>query len=97
MDADAEALQNADQVIAALLDQGHGDYSKYREQIAELWSGEYGLWKGNYDATTDLGDDTLQDLLCIQEDHYDQHMDEDEDKPEWDDMICYAGDYIFFA
>lgn len=108
MDADEEALKNADRVIASLLEQGHGDYSQYRTQIADLWAGEYGLWEGNDESSTELNDPMLKDLRCIQEDHYDQHMDNgeldddgeptpDEDKPDWDDMICSAGDYIFFA
>jgi len=93
---DAGALRDADTIIKALAEQGHGDYSAYRNQIADLWDGEYGLWYGNDECTTDLEDDNLRDLRLIQEDHYDQHMDEDE-KPAWGDMICYAGDYVFFA
>lgn len=91
---DASALRDADEIIQALLAQGHGDYSHHRDEIADLWDGEYGLWQGNDDATTDFDD--LPNLLLIQEDHYDQHMDEDE-KPAWDDMIVSCGDYVFFA
>lgn len=94
---DAGALRDADDIIAKLAAAGHGDYSKYRNEIADLWDGEYGLWQGNDDCTTDLGDPELRDLKLIQEDHYDQHMDDDEDKPEWDDMIWSGGDYLFFA
>jgi hypothetical protein len=93
---DNQAIVDADRVIAALQSQGHGDYSRYRKEIADLWEGDYGLWEGNDECSTDLNDPVLKDLRCIQEDHYDQHMDDD-DKPDWDDMICYAGDYIFFA
>jgi hypothetical protein len=93
---DALALDRADEVIAALARQGHGDYSAHREAIAELWDGDYGLWQGNDEAYTDLGDPVLRDLRVVQEDHYDQHMDEDE-KPEWSKMICSAGDYIWLA
>lgn len=92
---DAGALRDADKIIAELAQAGHGDYSKYRNEIADLWDGEYGLWQGNDDARTELNDPKLKDLWLIQEDHYDQHMDEDE-KPAWDSMICYAGDYVFF-
>lgn len=94
---DAGALRDADAIIKALAEQGHGDYSKYRNQIADLWDGEYGLWYGNDDCTTELNDPELKDLWLIQEDHYDQHMTRAEGKPKWDDMICYAGDYVFFA
>jgi hypothetical protein len=93
---DPGALRDADLIIAALLAQGHGDYSHHRDEIADLWDGEYGLWEGNDTATTEFGDG-MADLLLIQEDHYDQHMDDDADKPDWDDMIVYAGDYVFFA
>lgn len=93
---DAGALSDADTIITALMAGGHGDYSKYRNEIADLWDGDYGLWNGNDDCTTDLGDPNLQDIKLIQEDHYDQHMDDDE-KPSWDDMICSVGDYVFFA
>lgn len=92
---DAGALRDADKIIAELAQAGHGDYSKYRNEIVDLWDGEYGLWQGNDDARTELNDPKLKDLWLIQEDHYDQHMDEDE-KPAWDSMICYAGDYVFF-
>jgi hypothetical protein len=108
MDADEQALGLADRVIKALLDTGQGDYSKYRQEIADLWGGEYGLWEGNDECTTELNDPVLKDLRCIQEDHYDQHMDSgyydddglpipNDDKPSWDDMLCSAGDYIFYA
>ena len=99
MNADEQALATADRVIKVLLETGAGDYSKYRQDISDLWAGEYGLWQGNDECTTDLNDPDLRDLRCIQEDHYDQHMDEDKDgeKPSWEDMICQAGDYIFFA
>lgn len=94
---DAGALRDADRIIEELAAKGHGDYSKYRNEIADLWDGEYGLWNGNDDCTTDLEDPNLKDLWLIQEDHYDQHMTKAEGKPAWNTMICYAGDYVFFA
>lgn len=94
---DAGALRDADKIIEELAAKGHGDYSKYRNEIADLWDGEYGLWNGNDDCTTDLEDPNLKDLWLIQEDHYDQHMTKAEGKPAWNTMICYAGDYVFFA
>lgn len=93
---DAGALRDADDIIAKLAAAGHGDYSAHRDAIADLWDGEYGLWNGNDDCSTDLEDLNLRDLLLIQEDHYDQHMDED-DRPEWNSMIWSGGDYLFFA
>lgn len=88
---DAEELRNADEVIETLAKAGHGDYSAFRREIAlDIYAN--GHYAGNdtvsfivsdYDA-----DSTLQDFTVIQEDHYDQHMDEDPDKPSWDDMVA---------
>lgn len=91
---DLGALRDADQIIKELADLGHGDYSAYREEIADLWDGDYGLWNGNDECTTDIGNPDLKELRLIQEDHYDQHM---SNKPKWKDMICSVGDYLFFA
>jgi hypothetical protein len=64
-----------------------------------------GLYQGNDDAFTDFEDGT-RDIMVIQEDHYDQHMgnededDEDynEDKPPHDSMIAeVSGAYVFWA
>lgn len=93
---DAGALRDADAIIAELAAKGHGDYSQHRDEIADLWDGEYGLWQGNDSATTEF-DSGLKDLWLIQEDHYDQHMTKDDGKPAWNTMICYQGDYVFFA
>ncbi len=95
-----EALRNADDLIERLKKLGHGDYSQYRQEIADLW--DKGHWDGNWDVTTDLNDPVLKDLRLIQEDEYDQHMDNgDEDgnpAPEWDDMLCDASSaYCWFA
>ena len=82
--------QEADEVIAAL--QKHGlDYTAKRDHIAQLFS-EY-LYNGNWDCTTDFEDGTL-DLRLIQEDEYDQHMDND-DKPET--LTYAAGHYVMLA
>lgn len=94
---DPSALAHADEAIKDLAELGHGDYSAYREEIADLWDGDYGLWNGNDDCTTEIGDPNLKELWLIQEDHYDQHMTKADGKPKWDDMICSVGDYLFFA
>lgn len=93
---DAGALRDADAIIAELAAKGHGDYSQHRDEIADLWDGEYGLWNGNDDCQTDF-DSGLRNLWLIQEDHYDQHMTKSDGKPAWNTMICYQGDYVFFA
>jgi hypothetical protein len=81
-----EALAAADEVIAALKKQGL-DYTSLRDEIAQAFDG--GLLEGNDTEFVYCGPE-LKDLRIIQEDHYDQHMDEDEDKPEWGSMLCYV-------
>lgn len=96
----SDALQEADQIIQKLKDLGH-DYSAGRVEIARQFD-EY-IWNGCTDITTSFDEcevgegQGLRDLLLIQEDHYDQHMDEEEDKPTWDSMLFMAGAYIWFA
>lgn len=85
-----ECLAEADQVIKALFEEGL-DYSAKREDIARLFDEQ--LYNGNWDCTTDFGDGT-QDLRLIQEDEYDQHMD-DEIKPE--SITFAAGHYVILA
>lgn len=88
---DVQELSGADEIIKALADGGHGDYSAFRREIAlDIYSN--GHYAGNDTAHFVVGDydenSTLSDFYVIQEDHYDQHMDDDEDKPEWDDMVA---------
>lgn len=90
VDDNTGCLDEADDVIKALLEVGH-DYTAKREQIARLFDEQ--LYDGNWDSSTDFGDGT-PDLRLIQEDEYDQHMDDD-DKPE---TITYAaGHYVMLA
>ena len=85
-----DELNLADQLIEQL--KRHGlDYSAHRTKLAtEIWFN--GLYAGNDDVTVHFDD--LPDIRVIQEDHYDQHMD-DEDKPSWDDMICSKPEYTW--
>jgi hypothetical protein len=86
------AEQAADQVIADIKASGGPDYSAAREDIIKLF--DETLWNGNWDATTDL-DGGLRNLRFIQEDEFDQHMD---DGPEHEEQICYTeGHYVFYA
>jgi len=39
----------------------------------------------------------VRELRLIQEDEYDQHMDDDDSKPEWEDMLVQAEAYVWFA
>lgn len=86
-----DAYSHADDIINSLNKNVGRDYSSGREEIARLF--DEVLWHGNWDASTDF-DGSLDDLRFIQEDEYDQHMDEDEDKPE--DYLVYAGGHYVF-
>lgn len=84
------ALDKADQLIEALKTEGL-DYSEYREELSKLW--DDGLWEGNWDVTTDLPAG-VRNIRIIQEDEYDQHMD---DGPSWDSMLFSRPEYTWFA
>lgn len=92
-----ESLSSADELIEDVKAETGLDYSEHRELIAtQLY--EEGLYNGNWGSSTDLEDPNLKDLRLIQEDEYEQSMDEDDEKPEWDDMICQTSDgYVWFA
>lgn len=95
--ATSEAIRAAVEVINALKDKGF-DYSMHKAKIVEAF--DDGLLNGNNEATVVLNSSRLKDLRIIQEDHYDQHMDEDEDKPDWDDMlfdVCNVPSYVWFC
>lgn len=84
-----DATNAADEVIAALEQQGIKGLTAYdRYLIGEAF--DEGLLNGNDEATVDFEGRQPFSLNIIQEDHYDQHMDE-EDKPSWDDMLVYVG------
>lgn len=71
------------------------DYSKGHAEIAELVNSQF---NGNWDNSTNfdpaLG---LRDIRVIEENEYDQSMDEDE-KPDWDDILFQGSlGYVLFA
>lgn len=73
----------------------HGmDYSSQR-QFIEDWAAE-DMWNGDWDVTINFDEGGPRDLRFIQEDEYEQHMDEDEDRPE-NDIGYVDGYYVFFA
>jgi len=95
-EAAEETLRYADTIIKLLADEGHGDYSGLREEIA-LDIYENGHFSGNWDAyfnPEDYGSD-LPGFRVIQEDEYDQHMDFNEDKPDADDAIGVPNGYLW--
>lgn len=93
----APSRSAADELIGDVKAATGIDYSGYRETIAaQLYHN--GIFNGNWDSSTNLEDLQFKDLRLIQEDEYDQSMDEDEDKPSSDDMICQTeGGYVWFA
>ncbi len=87
-----EAYQHADDVIRLLAQDGL-DYSNgaVREEIARAY--DEGQFEGNWDVTTDFGVEGLRELRIIQEDEYEQHMDDHPNKPEGG--FLYSGYYVF--
>lgn len=84
-----QAFKAADNLIVRIKNFNGLDYSSKREEIANEF--DTVLWDGNYDTT--LHFDNIQSIRLIQEDEYDQHMDDDE-KPNVDFL---AGDhYVIF-
>lgn len=80
-----EALKSSDKLISDLKEHGH-DYSSKRVEIAELFD-KY-LWEGHWDSSTFFEDGT-PNLRLIQEDEYDQHM---EDRPDY--LLYSCGHYV---
>ncbi len=92
-DAADEAIESLAKVTGFI---GHAWTAHERQLLAE---GFNSLLHGNCDSHVSF-DTGLPSLKIIQGDHYDQHMDEDEDKPSWDDMlfdICYVPSYVWIA
>lgn len=90
------AAERFAQELVDVMLQSHGiDYSDQFEFI-RTWADE-NMWNGNWDLTIEFDNPKYRDLRLIQEDEYDQHMDDDEN-PDWDSMLgdadCY---YIFFS
>jgi hypothetical protein len=86
-------FQEADTVISKVLVANGVDYYSYRREIADLFDTR--LYQDSWCASTDFGDEGLPNLYFIQEDEYDQSLSEEE-KPDWDTMICYACGYYVF-
>lgn len=53
------------------------------------------VYNGNWDHTIDVDDANFPDIRVIEENEYDQHMDEDdEDTPSWDDLLQVGSYYL---
>lgn len=84
-----QAFQAADDLILRIKNFNGLDYYSKREVLANEFYNV--LWEGNWDTTLDFDD--IKSIRLIQEDEYDQQMDDDE-KPEVDFL---AGDhYVIF-
>jgi len=98
---DEQELRGADSIIEAMAAANHGDYSAFRTQIAlDIYTN--GHFNGNWDVTFFPQDhdeaSTLAGFRVIQEDEYDQAMDDGnaEDAPDHDDMIAEVNNgYLF--
>lgn len=85
-----ESLRSADEIIKTLADEDQGDYSAFRKEIA-LDIYDNGHFNGDWDANfnpEDYGNNELTGFRVIQEDEYDQHMDDDEDAPLFEEMVA---------
>lgn len=90
-----DGLWEADEIIKDVLQKTGIDYAPGRDEIARMFV-EY-IWNGESEITTDFAPELgLRNLKLIQEDHYDQHMDEDE-KPKWKDMLTFSSVYVWYA
>lgn len=80
---DEMSISCADEVVT-MMAKRNIDLSAFRDEIAqELF--EDGLLQGNWDSVIVVGD---YEIRCINEDEYEQHMDEDDSEtPAWDDMV----------
>jgi hypothetical protein len=95
-EASEETLGFADEIIKSLATEGYGDYSALRAEIA-LDVYENGHFQGIWDAyfSPEDYDSDLPGFRVIQEDEYDQHMDNDEDRPDPDDAIQVPNGYLW--
>jgi len=76
-----DTVRHADLIIADLLAHSGIDYSPKRRKIEQNYDNE--LMRGYWDSSISFEDEKYPDIRLIQEDEYDQHMDDDE-KPDYD-------------
>ncbi len=90
-----DAYKHADYVIQGLLKAGHADYTAGREELARLFDED--LWNGNWDSTTCFEEAGLQleELRLIQEDEFEQHMDDESEELEESKLGYFGGHYVF--
>ena len=86
---------NEAKCIADFLEsEGFPEYQNKLQELSDLY--DNGIYEGNWDVSTNF-DDGTRDIRIIQEDEYEQHMDDSDEKPDDKDLIGYTGDYLFWA
>lgn len=89
---DEEAEELAQRFVEEIKSSAGIDFTphlaKIQEDIADY------VFNGNWDHTIDVEDDNFPNIRVIEENEYDQSMDDDE-KPSWDDVIDLGGHYIW--
>ena len=85
------ADQLTQEIIDLLNDKENLDYSSKFNAISK--DIENYVLNGSWDHTIDLDDDNLPSIRIIQEDEYDQHMD-DEEKPDWEELLQVDSYYL---
>lgn len=75
-DPSLDTTYHSDLVISELLDFTDIDYSPKRKEIEKAYVNK--LSQGDCDVVIFFDDENFPDLRFMQEDHYDQHMDEDD-------------------
>jgi len=72
------------------------DFTPHIDKIAEDIDNY--VYDGNWDHTIDVEVDGVPCIRVIEENEYDQHMDEDdEDTPKWDDISYVGGYYVLLV
>lgn len=84
------AINHANIVIAELLKHSGVDYSSQRLKIKKNYD-DY-LMRGHWHSTVEFENKKFPDLRFIQEDEYDQHMDDEDEQPDYD--LFVNGYYI---
>lgn len=92
--AKEEALDLAHEFVEHFKDKF--DFTPHIDKIAEDIN-DY-VYNGNWDHTIDIEVDGVPCIRVIQEDEYDQHMDEDdEDTPSYDEVDYVGGYYVMLV
>lgn len=81
------------EVAGYLVDMLPGPYADYLTQIAGAICASYNSC--GYDHAIETRNE-LRNIRVIEENHYDQDMDEDPNRPDWESLAANAGGYYIF-